>query len=221
MEGRLRAAFFPSSCRASKLDEFIAPGWHRKTPGTLRTPRLNPRGAGIFLAARVHHPISPHLLCDASPRRDGSSRSRWGGLGRVASVPNDALATIFWSCKPTAQRRCTVRGAHVPGAKAAVLMQRFRRVCARAPLDFGELAGGGDRLHGPELATARRSIRLGAAEPGRREPIRMLTQDACVSWIVSLLDAADASAVKLSLAEAELIWRPSAIRLARRLAAPP
>jgi len=49
----------------------------------------------------------------------------------------------------------------------------------------------------------------------------MLTQDACVSWIVSLLDAADASAVKLSLAEAELIWRPSAIRLARRLAAPP
>ena len=31
----------------------------------------------------------------------------------------------------------------------------------------------------------------------------MLTQDACVSWIVSLLEASDPNAVRLSLAEAD------------------
>jgi hypothetical protein len=31
----------------------------------------------------------------------------------------------------------------------------------------------------------------------------MLTQDACIGWIISLVDAADQDAVKLSLAEAD------------------
>jgi hypothetical protein len=49
--------------------------------------------------------------------------------------------------------------------------------------------------------------------------MRMLTQDACVGWIISLVEAADPSAVRSSLAEADAFCRPSAIRLPRRLAA--
>jgi hypothetical protein len=48
----------------------------------------------------------------------------------------------------------------------------------------------------------------------------MLTQDACIRWIISLVDAADQDAVKLSLAEADAYLGPLATRPARQLAAP-
>jgi hypothetical protein len=48
----------------------------------------------------------------------------------------------------------------------------------------------------------------------------MLTQDACIGWIISLVDAADQDAVKLSLAEADAYLASFGDPPARQLAAP-
>jgi hypothetical protein len=58
-------------------------------------------------------------------------------------------------------------------------------------------------FRGPELATARGEHAREAAEPGRREQMRLLTQDAGVGWIIFLVEASDPNAVRLSLAEAD------------------
>jgi hypothetical protein len=58
-------------------------------------------------------------------------------------------------------------------------------------------------FRGTELAAAKREHPGEAAEPGRREQMRLLTQDACVGWIISLVEASDPNAVRLSLAEAD------------------
>jgi hypothetical protein len=76
----------------------------------------------------------------------------------------------------------------------AVLLPPLQRPLAEARVH---------RRHGPELATVRREHPREAAEPGRREQMRMLTRDACVGWIISLLEASDPNAVRLSFAEAD------------------
>jgi hypothetical protein len=59
-----------------------------------------------------------------------------------------------------------------------------------------------------------------AAEPGRREQMRLRAQDACVGWIVSLVEASGPDAVRLSLAEADAYLASLAIRPERRRAGP-
>ena len=58
-------------------------------------------------------------------------------------------------------------------------------------------------FRGPELATARGEHAREAEEPRRGEQMRLMTQDACVGWIISLVETEDPNAVRSSLSQAD------------------